>query len=206
MGLFSKKEKKLTPMEKIRYMEKIKKGWVTNVKLPEIESVGHGVITKGVATAAFGVVGLAMTMGSYNQQRKISAKIRFPDNGIIIEKGNIDGRDIKLPWRIIIGASKDQLTGINIELEEGQIINFLPYFSFNPKAITNFLIEYINEHAAGQIEDGWDFPSKPEPYHGITDEIIEKKRLQESKQYICMSCGNKLIETDRFCRNCGYEL
>jgi hypothetical protein len=155
MGLFSKKEKKLLPMEKIRYIEKMKKGWTTNVKLPEVESVSHGMATKGVATAAFGIIGLAMTMGSSNKQRKIRAKIRFPENGIVIENGTTDGKDIKIPWKAIINAHNVG-QNIYINLNEGEKIHFLSYANIrHVESTSNFITSYINSRASGQVEEGW---------------------------------------------------
>ncbi len=144
--------------EKDKFLESISQGWESKVVLPEIESVGHGMVTKGVATAALGIVGLAMTMGSSNKPRTINTIVRIPKNGIVIEKGTVDGKDIKIPWGNILAASKKN--GTTISLVDGSIITIMMPPVLKKKMGIGIgkpddLINFINERASGQVEEGW---------------------------------------------------
>lgn len=139
------------------FQQIIAEGYLTNVYLPEVETVSHGMLTKGVATGVFGLVGLAMTMGSSTKQRKIRTIVRIPENGIVIEQGTVEGRDIKIPWENILGATTNR--GVAISLVDGSVIEIGP-----PVLTKGFLfsighpddlINFINDHAAGQVEEGW---------------------------------------------------
>jgi hypothetical protein len=155
MGFFSKHKLKLNDKEKRKAVTKMKEGWKTNVKLPEVESVGHGMVTKGVATAAFGIIGLAMTMGSSNKPRKIFTKVRVAEKGVVIEQGTTDGKDLKIPWNSIINSHKESINIIALNLVDGGLITFNIYFSLKQERSAEFIIDYINERACGQTEEGW---------------------------------------------------
>lgn len=212
MGFFSSKNK---VDEEEKFLDAIQQGYLSNVTLPEVETVSHGMVTKGVATGVFGLVGLAMTMGSSNQLRKIRTIVRIPEKGIVIEKGTVNGKDIRIPWENILGASINH--GVAISLVDGSVIEI-----GSPVLTKGFLvsvgkpdnlINYINDHARGQVEEGWDVVDDSYvdtevdySYLNITDEMIEKSSFSDGRPNFCMYCGHKVSEEDKHCRNCGHQL
>lgn len=189
MGLFSKRS--LNNKDEEKAIEKMRGGWTSQIKLPEYESVSHGVLTKGVATAAFGLVGLAMTMGSSTQQREISTKIRFANKGIVIEKGTVDGKDLRIGWGDIVNSVKGNTNNkIVLNLVDGSSIRFYVYISLKIEKTGEFIINYINFRASGKIDDDWDTPVKS---IGTPIEL-------------CTNCDSSLEDNAKFCSECGHKI
>jgi len=201
MGLFDKRS--LNDKDRQKTLNKMKKGWTSQIKLPEYESVSHGALTKGAATAAFGLVGLAMTMGSSNQQRKISTKIRFADKGIVIEKGMVDGKELRIRWKDIVNSKKGNMDNkIVLNLVDGSSIQFYVYISLKIEKTGEFIIDYINSRACGQVDDGWD--NSPVSLN-VPIKQVEPEHSPVAQNF-CVDCGSKLEENARFCSGCGSRI
>lgn len=191
----------------------ISEGLSALVTLPGVESVSHGMLTKGVATAAFGLVGLAMTVGQSTRQRRLKTIVRIAKKGIIIKNATTDEQDIRIPWNEIVSVDKQKGIGsrsIIITLTNGVNItaNFIgPYLIPNFKTGTltrryrqvpmrsetlNLLYDYINIRVCGQVDDGWGGElEQPTPSIPAPNPIV------------CRQCGSILETGANFCGNCG---
>lgn len=201
MGLFDKRQ--LNDKDRQKTIDKMKTGWTSQIKLPEYESVSQGALTKGVATAAFGLVGLAMTMGSSTQQREITAKIRFADKGIVIEKGTVDGKDLRIRWEDILNSSKGNTNNkIILNLVDGSLIRFYVYISLKIEKTGEFIIAYINSRASGTVDDGWNVPASFTPL----DEKHVESKPSEMDPNSCSNCGSPIEAGANFCSECGQKI
>lgn len=185
--------------------------------LPEYEvSSSHGMLTKGVATAAFGIVGLAMTMGSSSNLREIKSVVRIADKGVVIRNGTVDGSDLRIPWDQIVSVQR-KYYAVYLTLSGNQQIEIRFYGTSilgNNAGYAKVFESYVNEHATGQVEEGWDVPlddsyvdiEVDDSYLNITNEMIEKSCFSDGRPNFCMYCGHKVSEEDKNCLNCGHQL
>lgn len=160
-------------------IEKMTKGWKSNVELPEYDT-NHPFIGVGGGKRFFAAAPLNIT-----KKRKILTKVAVRDKGILIMQGQIDGKDLRIPWENIVNVGSD-LLNIIISLTDGDIIKL----SATPWGISKKnVIKYLNTNATGKIENGWD-----------SDEI------NNAQNNFCTSCGTKLNNNSNFCSNCGAKL
>lgn len=155
----SKRSKKLEEDQKQEILNRFTNGvWPMKIILPEYEiSSSHGLATKGVATAALGIVGLAMTMGSSSKQRTIKSKVRIADKGVVIENGTVDGSDLRIPWDQIVSVQRKSYA-VYLNLSENQLIEIRFHgtgFLNNNKGYAKVFENYVNENASGVVENGW---------------------------------------------------
>lgn len=150
------------------FLQILEEGWNAGIWLPEFETVEkHGGAGRGVATGAGvlvgglagGVIGYALSSGTRTQQKQISAIIRTPENGIVVEQAAPDNSDLRISWEEIINAYKDEHNGalIYLNLVNGIKLNFTAPYSGNwiITRYTDEFINYVNERACGKVEDGW---------------------------------------------------
>lgn len=184
--------------------------------LPEYEvSSSHGMVTKGVATGVFGLVGLAMTMGSSSKLREIKGVVRIADKGVVIHNGTIDGSDLRIPWDQIVSVQRKSYV-VYLILSGNQQIDIWFYGTGilgNIDGYSKVFESYVNEYARGQVDEGWDVPVENEEVDysssfsmNLTDEMIKQISFPDGRPNFCMYCGNKVSEEDKNCRNCGYQL
>lgn len=151
------------------FLQVIKEGWNNTVTLPGFKVVdSHGGAGRGVATGAGvlvgglagGMIGYALSSGTKTKKKSIDTDIRVADKGIVISKATDEGSDLKIPWEDIINM-EEGMRMINetiLNLKNGIEIKITapssPGFLFSHYYIDEF-INYVNEHAKGQPEQGW---------------------------------------------------
>jgi hypothetical protein len=189
-------------------------GLSARITLPGVEYVSHSMATKGVATAAFGIVGLALTMGSTTRPRTITTSFRVVRNGVIIKQATDDNQDIKIPWNEILSVQKVTSMGnksIILNFTDGASItaNFVGYnripsikkgkiksVPFNENNL-NMIYDFLSVRVCGQVEEGWG---------GLTHESLPVIDISSnSSPKFCSNCGLN-AGNDNFCRNCGQPL
>lgn len=136
--------------------------------LPEkqLKTAGKSGATKGLATFAFGFVGLAATSGvSHNEEnREIQTIFQIVDKGIVLKNGTIQGADLRIPYSKIVKTeaipSKNKyhpsFTIITL-LENKRIIINADISEDESNIVMNHIANVINERACGaQYEEtGW---------------------------------------------------
>lgn len=130
--------------------QKLRKGYITKIKLPEFETVSQGGASRAAATMVGGLIGFALTSGSITRKREISTTFRMADNGLVIEQGTVNGTDLKIPWESIISIDKS-ITWFSINLTDGSEILSLPPWGTE----LDDVIMILNSKACGVVDDGW---------------------------------------------------
>ena len=157
---------------------------------------------KGLATLAFGLVGLAATSGVKHEEkkRKLMATFQIVEKGIVFKKATMNGEDLRIPYENIIKTEKIKVKPLKIRsgaynrrsvnfapnsfkilLLKNQeiIINLNNLDLYSKSYFINHITNIINERACGaQYEEaGW----------GL--EHATAKPQEESKQE-----GNSLLD------------
>ena len=181
MGLFKRKseEEKITEtLTKYNIFE----GIDCEVIFPDtqLKIVSHSGLTRGVATLAFGFVGLAATSSIKHKEekRKIESNFQVVEKGIVFKRATEDGKDLRIPYENIVNVTKsDLIFEINIILLENQVIILeLETMKLDQvKILSNHIINILNEKACGkQYEEvGWGLKH-------ATNEQSEPETKQES--------------------------
>lgn len=230
MGLFGSKKVEIVNMTGVEYSNLINKtkddilqeliisglefDYYTGETITQTHTKNtHGAFTKGAATAAFGLVGLAATSGinqeTTSELEKIPVNLKFKKNGILLESARNVGL-MKIPWEEISQCVKSG----NLILTSGHELTLKPRYSqfkqlflknYTKKYIsrlnvdgknvsyTNDLIlqyiELVNERAKGNKDDGWN--------------DVPPSRVDNS---ICRNCGSHLEINANFCGECGTKV
>lgn len=165
MALFGKDISEDEVLDKYNIFE----GFNCKVVLPEkqLKTSGKSGATKGLATFAFGFVGMAATSGvSQNEEnREIQTIFQVVDKGIVFKNGNIDGSDMRIPYGEIVKAESFDTDNKYVHticiltlLENKRIIIKNNLFDKNESRIViEHTVNVINERAYGaQYEEaGW---------------------------------------------------
>ena len=142
--------------------------WIKcEVELPGLEMVIESASpwARGLATGAFGLVGLAATSGvnqSYERTVLIT-HFRIADKGVVIYQACKDGSDLRIPWDNIISASVikvNSLPKLRLRLLKNQTIEiYFKGLSFFDSHIhyCRGVARLINEKACGisPEDEGW---------------------------------------------------
>lgn len=136
--------------------------------LPEkqLKTTGKSGATKGLATFAFGFVGLAATSGmSQNEEnREIQTILQIVDKGIVLKNGTIDGADLRIPYSKIVKTEAvpyknkyHPALAIITLLKNKRIIITADINLDESNIVMNHLANVTNERACGaQYEEaGW---------------------------------------------------
>ncbi len=194
----------------------IYEGIVCEVTFPDtqLKIASHGGLTRGVATLAFGFVGLAATSSIKHKEekRKIKTNFQVVEKGIVFKRAKEDGKDLRIPYDNIVEVNQKNmgLFEINIVLLENQVIILeLPGMRLNQiETVSNHVIETLNKRACGaQYEEvGWGLehataePQKTKQESGsLMDELerlgnMYEKGLLTDEEFAAMK--KKLIEGD----------
>lgn len=142
--------------------------WVKcKVELPGFEMVIESASpwARGLATGAFGLVGLAVTSGVNQSYERpvLNTHFRIAEKGVVIFQACKDGADLRIPWDNIIHASyirHNPYDKLRIRLLKNQTIeiyfNNLSFFD-NPIHYCRGVARLINEKACGVSpeDEGW---------------------------------------------------
>jgi len=173
------------------------------IELNETEIKSHGMLTKGAATAAFGLVGLAMTTGSKSKNIKVPATMRIVQNGILFQRH--DEEDIRVPWESI--AEVKVVPGMGVwkylilDLSENPRLK-IRFDRTVSKNVLGMVKKYVDSHIPG-LDDGWN----ESPVHSI--DSTPKKQIESSSMVnneFCSNCGSKLEDGANFCSECGNKI
>ena len=135
---------------------------------------------KGLATLAFGLVGLAATSGVKHEEkkRKLITTFQIVDKGVVFKKATMNGEDLRIPYENIIKSEKIDVkpmkvkvagfnkrsvnmppTSFKILLLKNQeiVINLNNLKLYSSSYFINHITKVINERACGaQYEEaGW---------------------------------------------------
>ena len=176
-------------------------------------------LTKGAATFAFGIVGLAATSSikSEKENRTLNTVFQIADKGIVFKRATDEGKDLRIPFESIVAANDTPLDNIpskvvNIILLENQKITILVsvpnLMPSEEKVLKKHIIDIINKRATGaQYEEaGWGLehasaePQETKQESGsLMDELerlgnMYEKGLLTDEEFTAMK--KKLIERD----------
>jgi len=176
MGLFVEKLSEEEEKEQIIIDNNVFEGIKCDVEFPnkQLKIGTHDGFTRGFATLAFGLVGLAATSGikQGEEKRKIITTFQITDNGIVFKKATMDGEDLRISYENIVKAAKlNNGENFYITLLKNQDINITHIWLKNmPRKLVTariHLVEHIinilNERACGaQYEEaGWGLDHAP---------------------------------------------
>ena len=170
MGLFVKKFSEEEEKEQIIIDNNVFEGIKCEVEFPnkQLKIGTHDGFTKGFATLAFGLVGLAATSGikQGEEKRKITTTFQITDKGIVFKKATRDGEDLRIAYENIVKSAKlNNGETFYIKLLKNQDINITHIWLKNmPRKLViarihlvEHIINILNERACGaQYEEvGW---------------------------------------------------
>lgn len=169
MGLFNKnKLSEEDEIEQILADNNVFEGIECEVEFPDQQlKIGtKSGLTKGAATLAFGLVGLAATTGikQSEEKRKIETIFQIVDKGIVFKQAKMNGEDLRIPYDNIINANSINENSFIIKLLKNQDITITRVITAKmiinmPLKIhlINHIVNVINERADGlQYEEaGW---------------------------------------------------
>ena len=183
--------------------------WVTFPDKQLKVSTSSGV-TRGVATLAFGLIGLAATSGIKQKEkfRELKTTFQIVDKGIVFKNATLDGKDLRIPYDNIIGAQRAKDDDLVITLLENQEI-YIFFSNFRKieyrKFVVQHVIDTINERACGAQyeESGWGLehgtaePQESKQQSNLMDELerlgnMYEKGLLTDEEFAAMK--KKLIE------------
>ena len=127
----------------------------------QLKIATHGGLTRGAATLAFGIIGLAATSSVKHKEekRKIKSNFQVVEKGIVFKRAKKDGKDLRIPYDNIVKVKQNGLFEFHIVLLENQVIILeLENMRLDPiKILGNHIITTLNERACGaQYEEvGW---------------------------------------------------
>lgn len=130
------------------------------VKLPDYEIRGHSGKTKAIATLAGGIPGFALASGSKRKRRKIKSSMRMAEKGIIIQNGEINGADLRIPWDNIVNID-GKINQLSLALSDGGKIDInLDYKFSNSIGSRNpakYVVQIIQPKCQGTVieDEGW---------------------------------------------------
>lgn len=226
MGFFEKKYSNMEILEKYDVFEGIE----CNAVLPEkqLKASGKSGATKGLATLAFGFVGLAATSGvSHNEEnRDIKTIIQIVDKGIVFKNGSMDGGDLRIPFSEIINVEAMDTRNKYVNtmaiitlLENKRIFVKTKLGKVESDIVMNNIANVINQRAYGIKfeEHGWGLDSQKKEDEDseiiISDlkcignmyekELLTKEEYSLIKQKII---GNMVVKLNNHCKTCGTEL
>ena len=177
MGLFNKnKLSEEDEIEQILADNNVFEGIECEVEFPDQQlKIGtKSGLTKGAATLAFGLVGLAATTGikQSEEKRKIETILQIVDKGIVFKQAKMNGEDLRIPYDNIINANSINENSFIIKLLKNQDITITRVITAKmiinmPLKIhlINHIVNVINERADGlQYEEaGWGLEHGPKP-------------------------------------------
>lgn len=131
----------------------IKAGMKFRIKLPEFEVTSRSGTTKAAATAAGGLLGFALASGKTKKRRKIDSIMRMAEKGIVIENGDVNGADLRIPWENILNVEGVGI--LEIQLTDGSKIEASGLNITGPSA--KYLVQVIKPKCKGisPKEEGW---------------------------------------------------
>ena len=177
MGLFNKnKLSEEDEIEQILADNNVFEGIECEVEFPDQQlKIGtKSGLTKGAATLAFGLVGLAATTGikQSEEKRKIETILQIVDKGIVFKQAKMNGEDLRIPYDNIINANSINENSFIIKLLKNQDITITRVITAKmiinmPLKIhlINHIVNIINERADGlQYEEaGWGLENGAKP-------------------------------------------
>ncbi|ALT69001.1 hypothetical protein sm9_1220 [Methanobrevibacter millerae] len=187
MGIFdrddglSEEEREQQQIKKFLEENDIFKGVECEVILPEkqLKTSGSSGTKKGVATLAFGVIGLAATSGtSQNEENRIITTLfQVVDKGIVFKNGSMDGSDIRIPYEDIVSFEKledknKKSMGLLTLLKDKKIFLKLTCGYTISEHILDYCVDVLSKRISGALyeEDGW----------GLEIDYSQLKKLDES--------------------------
>lgn len=212
-------EKRQARIEKVLEQNNVFEGVKFEVVFPskQLRIATQSGVTKGAATFAFGLVGLAATSGIKQEEknRTLITDFQVVDKGVVFKRATENGKDLRIPYENIVVAddipSQDGPKNIiNITLLENQkitlIMNVLKLLPSEEKALRNRIISIINERALGYKyeEAGWglehateDLSETSKEDNSLMDELerlanLYEKGLLTDEEFSAMK--KKLIE------------
>ncbi|CEA12756.1 zinc ribbon domain-containing protein [Methanobacterium formicicum] len=169
------------------------------IELTETEIKSHGMLTKGAATAAFGLVGLAMTSGSKSKNVSIPATMRIVQNGILFQRH--DDEDLRVPWENIAEVKVTPGMGVwkylILDLFENPRLK-VRFDRTVSKNVLNMVKKYIDSHIPG-LDDGWN--DAPIPLNAPSKHVESKPSEMDPNS--CSNCGSPIEAGANFCSECG---
>lgn len=178
-----------------------------NIRLPEYDSVSRGMLTKGVATAAFGLIGFAMTSGSKQIQKEIHTRMIIIEKGVKFDRATENGGDLKIPWEEIVNVNvywHAADCGLIFVFKDNSTLNtsFFGNRRFTNKNVLTRIADYINSRASGTVDDGWNVPASFTPL----DEKHVESKPSEMDPNSCSNCGSPIEAEANFCSECGQKI
>ena len=121
----------------------------------------HSGAARGVATLAFGLIGLAAASGVKQKEefRTLRTLFQIVEKGLVFKNATLEGKDLRIPYDNVVGAERVKEDDLVITLLENQEIFIL--FKFEKigyrKFVVQHVIDIINQRACGaQYEEaGW---------------------------------------------------
>lgn len=125
---------KLTKQERAKLAKKIKKGWKSNILLPD-----YGI----------GEDGSLITRS--DKIRRTIKMVKILDDSILIEKAIDNKKNIKIAWDRIssIKPSKDLRDALEVDIVNGSKIEFSIYSSFKLEQTMDYIIKYVDNKRLG---------------------------------------------------------
>ena len=204
MALFVKDLSEDKVLEKYNVFEGIE----CTAVLPEkqLKSMGKSGATKGLATFAFGFVGLAATSGvSQNEEnREIQTIFQIVEKGIVFKNGTIQGADLRIPYSEIIKMESIPYKnkyhpsfGIITLLENKRIIINKDMGENESNILMNHITNIINERACGaQYEEvGWGLDHATAEPHETKQ---ESSTLMDELERLGNMYGKRLLTEEEF--------
>ena len=152
----------------------------------QLKITTHGGVTRGAATLAFGIIGLAATSSIKHKEekRKVKSNFQVVENGIVFKRATEEGKDLRIPYDNIVKANQNGLFEIHIVLLENQVIILeLENMRLEPvKILGNHILNTLNQRACGaQYEEaGWGLehataePQETKPESGSLMDELER--------------------------------
>ncbi|PWB87894.1 SHOCT domain-containing protein [Methanobrevibacter thaueri] len=172
----------------------------------------HSGAARGVATLAFGLIGLAAASGVKQKEefRTLRTLFQIVEKGLVFKNATLEGKDLRIPYDNVVGAERVKEDDLVITLLENQEIFIL--FKFEKigyrKFVVQHVIDIINQRACGaQYEEvGWGLEhatAKPQETKqeskSLMDELerlanLYEKGLLTDEEFAAMK--KKLIDGD----------
>ena len=172
----------------------------------------HSGAARGVATLAFGLIGLAAASGVKQKEefRTLRTLFQIVEKGLVFKNATLEGKDLRIPYDNVVGAERVKDDDLVINLLENQEIFIL--FKMEKigyrKFVVQHVIDIINQRACGaQYEEvGWglehataESTETPQENNSLMDELerlgnMYKEGLLTDEEFAAMK--KKLIERD----------
>ena len=147
---------KKMPMNNSKSEAWLKYGLYSKIKLPDYEIREASRSSRATATLTLGIIGYALTAGTVKERRKIETIFREAKNGVVISKGTIEGKDLRIPWENILNVNYIRNRKFDLNLTDGSLISI----EIHPHRVikeTKEIVNILQSKCNGQplTEEGW---------------------------------------------------